>query len=143
MEVYVGMQPDGPYRRENSGKCIVERLSEHIIYGSNRNMTTDNWFTSLDLAATLKSHKLTLLGTIRKNKRQLPLQFVQGNRPVGSSMFAFRKDFTLVSFIPKKKKNVLLISGIHDDDAINKTSQKPEIIEWYNATNGGVDVVDQ
>ncbi|KAJ8929664.1 hypothetical protein NQ314_017624 [Rhamnusium bicolor] len=40
-------------------------------------------------------------------------------------------------------KKVLLISAIYDDDAINNTTKKPEIIEWYNSTKFGVDVVDQ
>lgn len=72
MEVYVGIQPDGPYKKDNSAKSVVERLCEPI-FGSNRNVTTDNWFTSFALANSLNSQKLTLLGTIRKNKRELPL----------------------------------------------------------------------
>lgn len=66
MEVYVGLQPDGSVRVNNSAKCVVERLCEHLV-GSSRNVTTDNWFTSMPLAVSLKSIKLTLLGTIREN----------------------------------------------------------------------------
>jgi len=34
-----------------------------------RNVTTDNFFTSVDLANQLKNKKLTLVGTMKQNKR--------------------------------------------------------------------------
>lgn len=77
-----------------------------------------------------------------KNKKQLPLEFVQNSgRPIGSSMFGISKDTTLASFI-KKKKNVLLISTMHFGDDINIRTSKPEIIKTYSDTKGGVDMVD-
>lgn len=143
MEVYVGLQPDGPYRQDNSAKCVVERLCQSI-YGSNRNVTTDNWFTSMPLADSLKDKKLTLLGTMRKNKREIPPEMTQDNgRPEGSSIFAFQEDRTLVSYVPKRKKNVLVLSTMHFTDDIDPNSNKPEMVMLYNMTKGGVDVVDK
>lgn len=143
MEVYVGRQPAGPYQSDSSAKSVVERLCQHIYY-SNRNVTTDNWFTSLELSESLRSKGLTLIGTIRKNKRELPLEFNQSsNRPVGSSMFGFGNGTTLVSYVPKRNKNVLLISTMHQGDNLNKDTGKPEIIHTYNETKSGVDVVDK
>lgn len=104
MEVYVGVQPNGPYNVSNSPSAVVERLCKPIS-GTKRNLTVDNWFTSKDLAdSLLKNHKLTLVGTLRKNKRQLPSEFILGKRPISSSMFGFQENCTLVSFIPKKTK---------------------------------------
>lgn len=76
MEVYVGTQPDGPYSVDNSGMSVVERLVEPIS-GTNRNVTVDNWFTSLPLCEKLLvDHHLTLVGTVRKNKKEIsPLIF--------------------------------------------------------------------
>lgn len=144
MEVYVGTQPEGPYRVGNSAQNVVERLCEHI-FQSKRNITTDNWFTSIPLAESLKSKGLTLLGTIRKNKKELPQEMVTRNasRPIGSSMFAFQESTTLVSYVPKKNKNVLLLSTMHFTDDIDPSNQKPEMISLYNSTKGGVDVVDK
>lgn len=143
IEVYVGEQPEGPFRKDNSGKSIVERLSEHI-YESGRNITVDNWFTSLPLAKSLKEKRLSILGTIRKNKKELPLDFVvRGSRPIGSSMFGFGEYCTLLSYLPKKNKNILLISSMHRDDVIDESCGKPEIIVDYNKSKGGVDVVDK
>lgn len=40
-----------------------------------RNLTVDNFFTSVDLALWLLARKTTIIGTIRKNKRDVPKAF--------------------------------------------------------------------
>lgn len=143
LEVYVGQQPEGPYKVSNSPNDIVERLC-NVIKGSARNVTLDNWFTSIPLVETLlKDFKLTVVGTIRKNKKELPLEFSCPTHPPGASVFGYTKQCTLVSYVPKKKKNVVLVSSLHHDDNIDDASGKPEIITDYNNTKGGVDVVDR
>lgn len=104
LEVYVGSQPEGPYAQDNSPSSVVQRLVEPLR-NSRRNVTCDNWFTSIPLVRNLYSdYKLTFLGTIRKNKREIPLELSNPvRRPIGTSMFAFDKTLTLVSYIPKKK----------------------------------------
>lgn len=145
MEVYVGKQPPGPYEHlKTDGLSIVDRLCQ-TISGTSRNVTTDNWFSSIPLCEKLiNEHRLTMIGTLRKNKPQLPKIFIEGKgRESPSSVFAFRKDCTVVSHIPKPKKNVIVISSMHDDDQIDEKTNKPEIILDYNRTKGGVDVVDK
>lgn len=111
---------------------------------SGRNLTIDNWFTSIPLVEKLhKDYRLTVIGTIRKNKAELPTEFSKPTHPPGGSMFGFSKNITLVSYIPKKNKNVLLVSSVHHDDKIDSASGKPEIILDYNQTKGGVDTVDR
>lgn len=48
LKVYVSTQPEGPYKCKNSGEDIVLRLVQPVE-GSNRNISADNWFTSLPL----------------------------------------------------------------------------------------------
>lgn len=138
--VYIGTQPDGPYSVDNSPAAVVQRLVEPIR-NSGRHLTCDNWFTSVPLVQTLLSdYNFTFLGTMRKNKRELPLEFSNpSGRPIGSSMFGFNKDMTIVSYIPKRNKNVLLISSLHHDDMIDAMTEKPEMIVDYNRSKGGVD----
>ena len=147
MEIYAGTQPTGPFCVDNSAKEVVKRLLTHVK-GSGRNVTVDNWFTSYPLAQELRQqYKMTLVGTIRKNKREIPAQFVATRgRSQFSSIFGHQKDVTLVSYIPKKNKNVTLLSTKHNDAAIDEDTgeqRKPKMITFYNKTKGGVDTVDQ
>ncbi|XP_059055006.1 piggyBac transposable element-derived protein 4-like [Achroia grisella] len=88
MEVYLGKQPDGPYQVDDSAVALVLRLSENI-YNTGRNITCDNFFTSIPLLDKLESqYKLTVIGTIRKNKRELPKEFTEvRGRAEKSSLF--------------------------------------------------------
>ena len=147
LEVYVGQQPPGPYKCDNDPRSIVLRLIQPIS-GTKRNLTCDNWFTSFKLINELvNEYKITYVGTIKKNKRELPLEFVNTRaRPVYSSVFGFQEKVTIVSYIPKKYKNVILASSLHHDDRIDPSTEpqcKPEIITFYNQTKGGVDTLDK
>ena len=149
MEVYAGKQPDGPFKVDNSSFAVVTRLISEIS-GSGRNVTFDNWYTTYPLVVSLlHDHKLSAVGTLRKNKREIPDEFLSvKNRAACDSMFGFGDNVTLVSYVPqtKQKKNVVLFSSMHHDDKIDPESgemKKPEIITFYNSTKGGVDMVDQ
>lgn len=144
MEVYVGTQPDGPLQCSNKPTDVVIRLCEWIS-GSGRNATTDNWYSSCQLITTLlDGHNLTSVGTLRKNKTQIPPSFcVTRGREVKSCLFGFQNNMTLVSCIPKKGKNVLLLSSMHQDTKVDESSGKPDIILDYNAKKSGVDIVDK
>lgn len=146
LEIYAGKQPDGPYKISNSGYDVVNRLASQIE-GSRRNITMDNWFTSIPLAETLLEKKITVIGTLRSNKREIPLQFRKfTKRELYSSIFAFRENMTLVSYASKKNKNVLALSTMHYGNDIDPSSgeqKKPDIITLYNVTKGGVDKVDE
>lgn len=127
------------------GEFYVKKLSQ-TIHGSNRNITCDNWFTSIPLAKSLlqKPYNLTLVGTIRSNKREIPeLLKNSRSRPVGSSMFCFDGPLTLVSYKPKPAKMVYLLSSCNENAVINDSSGKPDMILFYNQTKGGVDSFDQ
>jgi len=70
-----------------------------------RNVITENFFTSVDLADQLKNKELTLVGTVKQNKREITQEFKPARqRDANSSMFGFTKDLTLVSYVPKKNK---------------------------------------
>ena len=113
------------------------------VANSNRNITGDNWFSSVELVDELKRNGLTYVGTLRKNKREIPQPLLPTKQDEEqTAKFCFTKDKTLVSFVPKKGKYVLLISSMHHTKHIEE-SGKPEIIELYNTTKSGVDSLDQ
>jgi len=50
----------------------------------------------------------------------------------------------MLSYVPKLKKNVLVVSSQQDQPDISQRSdQKPEVILAYNDDKGGEDVVDK
>jgi hypothetical protein len=133
MEIYAGKQPEGPFRVQNSGKCVVERLVQPIA-GSGRNVTVDNWFCSIPLCLDLQNnHRLTLIGTLRQDKREIPPPFRHcKEREVGSNYFGFKPECTMVSYKAKPNKTVVLLSSMHDNDMVDndeesRTFGKPHI----------------
>lgn len=67
----------------------VLRLVEPIA-NSNRNVTGDNWFASLELVGELKKLGLTYVGTMRENKREIPPQFKPNKKyEVDKCLFGF------------------------------------------------------
>lgn len=127
------------------GEFYVKELSKPV-HGSCRNITCDNWFTSIPLAKSLlqEPYKLTIVGTVRSNKREIPEELKNSrSRPVGTSIFCFDGPLTLVSYKPKPAKMVYLLSSCDEDATINEATGKPEMIIYYNQTKGGVDTLDQ
>ena len=78
------------------------------VSGTSRNITTDNYYTSIPLAIELKSRKLTLVGTMKKKKACIPPSFL-AKADEGTVQYAFdhTKNFTLLSVAPKKTKGCL------------------------------------
>lgn len=148
LEVFIPNQNKGPFFVSTSTRDVVNRMVSHIA-GIGRKITCDNYFTSIPLAQDLIEKRLTLVGTIRKNKSEIPLELLtedKGNKwPENSSMFDFTLNETLVFYKASNKKFVVLLSTLHDDDEIDESSgdaYKPSIITFYNKNKCGVDVSD-
>uniref|UniRef100_A0A1B6MC64 PiggyBac transposable element-derived protein domain-containing protein n=1 Tax=Graphocephala atropunctata TaxID=36148 RepID=A0A1B6MC64_9HEMI len=114
------------------------------VEGSNRNVTGDNWFSSIQLVQQLKERGLTYVGTVRKDKVEVPPEFKPNpQRGVKSSIYGFTEDITLMSYVPKEQKAVIMVSSMHHGATDDSETGKPEIIALYNNTKGGVDSLDQ
>ena len=137
-EIYCGKR-DGVTIEKNQGENVVLRLlSKHMLQGLN--VTCDNFFTTFSLAQKLLAKKMTLVGTVRKNRRELPIftQLVALQRE-----YMHCKKVTLLNYSPKKNKNVVLFSTMHAfSPASFEMTDRPEIICYYNKTKGGVDSLD-
>lgn len=147
-EVYTGKRTD-PVRRQTNemtvGAKTVMRLVEPYT-GKGRNVTVDNFFTDNLVTERLRQKKTTLVGTVRRDKKFLPTTFAQKKAlQVFESNFAFQEHRALCSYQGHKPKNVILMSTMHDDDAvdINHPKKKPEMVLFYNETKGGVDTCDK
>ena len=128
------------------GEHVVMKLSTHL-YGSGRNITCDNFFTSLQLSRRLQTKQLSLVGTIRAHRREIPIP-MRGyrGRELYSSLFAYtiEDSVQLVSYKAKTSKAVLLLSSEHKTpDISDDQKKKPDVVLFYNSTKGGVDSVDE
>jgi len=136
---------DGSATQRQSPTSIVMDLCRHIL-GSRRNVTFDRYYINIDMVEDLvKKHNITVIGTINSNRVHVPeeLKSVVG-REVLSTKFAWSEALMLLSYVPKPKKNVLLLSTQHDQpDISQRADRKPEVILAYNEGKGGVDIVDK
>lgn len=145
--IYTGKDSDGVGLTEEERKkpVTVQSLTRlcKVIEGTNRNVTADNWFSSMDGVEELGKMKLTYVGTIRRDKRAIPEEFqANKDRPVVSTLYGFRGEVAILSFVPKKNRSVCLVSTFHDKIETNQTKKKPEMISFYNETKIGVDILD-
>ncbi|KAJ8333447.1 hypothetical protein SKAU_G00414550 [Synaphobranchus kaupii] len=143
MQVYTGKQ-EGARPEVNQGRRVVLELTEEL-QGYGHTVTCDNFFTSYALVEELLKRKMALVGTIRRNKPELPPNLLQTRqRAILSSVFTFTKSHTAVSYVPKRGKNVLLLSTKHREPSVSEAEhQKPTIILDYNSCKGGVDNLDK
>lgn len=142
LQVYLGKT--GNTAEKNQGQRVVMDLVECL--GTGYGITTDNFFTSMPLADSLIQKQLSLCGTLRQNKACIPHELLPSKeRPPYSSIFAFSKMHTLVSYAPAKNKAVVLLSTEHHDNSISgeQTNYKPDMVLHYNKTKGAVDTTDK
>jgi len=101
MQVCIGKDA-GSAQETNQGTRVVLDLADDIET-SGRNITCANFFTNLSLARKLLQKKLTLVGTMRNNKPELPAECtVAKGRNMMSTVFGFRQDAVIPSYCPKK-----------------------------------------
>ena len=84
---------------------------------------------------------------MRKSKSDIkPELLPKKDSEVYSSEFAFRKDVMMVSYVPRQKKAVSLLSTKYSDASIDESigdKQKPSVVTFYNGTKGGLDTADK
>ena len=145
LQMYTG-KDDATDQTVSLGERVVHHLTSPL-WGSGRNVTTDNFFTCIRLARFLKNKRMTLVGTMKANRREIPNEMKhKSDRALYSSTFAFNaEDNTcLVSYKSKTNKTVIALSSQHASTEIaSSPKQKPVIIEYYNSTKGGCDAADQ
>ncbi|XP_071052585.1 piggyBac transposable element-derived protein 4-like [Onthophagus taurus] len=76
---------------ESVPSYYVRKLSEPI-HNTHRNITCDNWFTSVEICNKMKKNfNISMVGTLRKNKRQIPESFKR-NVSIGAARMKKRPD---------------------------------------------------
>ena len=137
-----------PYMGKDETRCsiplsefVTRKLAEPYLQRG-RNITTDNFFTSIPLAKKLLAQKTTLVGTIRSNKRELPksVKEKKDKMTLFSSDLYKSENCTLTVYRSKPKVKVPLLSTKHTGVRIEDNYKRvPETIAFYNKTKYDVD----
>ena len=139
MQVYTG-KPTRGGPEKNQGMRVVPDVTSGLM---GHNVTCDNLFTSYELSQQLLKRKITMVGTVRKNKPELQLHSTR-RRDVFSSKFTFHPITTLVSDLPKRNKNVVLLSILRKTaEFSDREDRKPALILDYTHNKGGVANLDK
>lgn len=116
------------------------------VFKKGYHVTCDNFFTSLPLARKLLVEKCSLLGTMRQNRRELPLEIRQKHDLFATTVLKTEDNITLTSYQCKKSRSVLLLNSLHNNVMIpseQNPKKKPDTILFYNKNKVAVDVIDQ
>ena len=120
---------------------VLTLMQPHLDKG--RNVTTDNFFTSLRLAKQLLARKTTLVGTMRKDKRELPHRPEESTPELYSSQLWRHEKAIHTMYQGKKDITVNVLSTQHNHVEITSVKKRPDTVAYYNVTKVGVDILDQ
>ena len=141
--VYTGSQTlENKTTDEPFSQSLTLKLTEPFT-NENRNVTCDNWFTSVPLAKKLLEKKTTLLGTIRSNRKFIPKEAKSNEGRSKKSVKYYKKsDMILCSYMDKGNQPVLLLTTMHGEVSKEGEDKQPQIVRDYNATKSGTDNMD-
>lgn len=123
---------------------VVHTLVQHL-YNKCYNLTTDNFFTSIQLAYELREKKTSLVGTLRASSKGLPTQLSEKKLDLHKTAFVYNgKENTMIAkYQCKKTKSVYVLSTMHVNPGIDSgIKSKPHVIKFYNTEKCAVDTVD-
>lgn len=111
---------------------------------TNRNLTGDNWFTSSTLADRLLRANTTYVGTIRRNRRDVPpVARSVVNRQRGDTKVYVSGTQLLCSYWDKGTQPVLLLDTFAPRCEIPPVGEKSSTVMFYNKTKCAVDDMDK
>jgi hypothetical protein len=139
--------------QEAGGDGLSARVVKKLLVGyqnKGHHVYMDNFYSSPDLFDTLQSEGIGACGTVRANRKGLPVEF-KAKMKKGDPIRYQRRDALLAcQFFDKKC--VQGLSTIHTADNMNKRVRckggareviKPKLIDDYNSYMGGTDKMDQ
>ena len=124
---------------------IVFLLMDPLL-GKGYHLHTDNFYTSSTLADKLVDCETDTVGTVRVTRKDVPAKIKDTKLKKGEIVAAYRKKSVLLKW--KDKKDVYVLSTLHDDSMVNvksrrgKEKSKPKAVADYNSNMGGVDLSD-
>ena len=145
-----------PYLGKDETRPATQRLSESVVIklvepylSKGRNITTDNFFTSIHLATQLRKKKTSRVGALNKIRKEVPplVKTLQQSRYFSKLLQTKNENnqaTMLTVYQRKQKKNVCILSTFYSSVMVDRTTKKkPETVTFYNKTKCDVDIADQ
>ena len=131
-------------------KVVVGFMKKGNLLGKGHHVYMDNYYSSPDLFLELHNKECFACGTCRKNRKNLP-KAVPAVKLKWKGYCVFRRDGPLLCLKWQEKKDVLMLSTIHEAifvetgkvDRVGNKIEKPEAVYYYCSRMGGVDLSDQ
>ena len=109
------------------GEHVILRLTEPYRK-TDRNVTTDNFFMSVNLAKTLRQKRISFVGTVNRIRKEIPQDIKKMKKDLYATKVFKHDGCTLTVYQAKTTKKVLLLSTMHatvDSGPTKNLSLKP------------------
>ena len=149
--LYTGKEEKRPADLPLGTHVVIDLLKD--LVGKGHHVYFDNFYTSPQLCKTLLTQGFGSCGTVRLDRKDIPLSFKR--KAVQFGQVVYYTDGPLLGLKWMDKRIVSLLTTIHDETMITKTRrikgapqgqqviQKPQGIDEYNKYMGGVDKAGQ
>jgi hypothetical protein len=143
-----------PYLGKDYTRAANTDMATHVVmdlvkpyYKGGYNITCDNFFTSAKLADELRKEKCSMVGTVRKHRKELPRQLQAMEKSLSRYETKFlvcpERSLSLTVYKCKPTKAVCLLSTLHRSCGYGNPPKKlPDVVYFYNNTKYGVDIFD-
>ncbi|CAF1325070.1 unnamed protein product [Adineta steineri] len=145
--IYTGR--DTKYREKYNDLPLSSRMVMTLVedyLGLGHCIVMDNYYSSPQLFLELVKRKTDAVGTVRSNRKSLPLDFRNSKLKKNERIARYYKKVMALKWLDKKYVHIL--STYHENNTtivLKRQTQveKPICIHEYNDTMGGVDMADQ
>ena len=132
-------------------RLVVGLLHHSNLLNDGRHVYMDNYYSSPELMMELFHQKTFSAGTVRANRKGLPLGVTENKKKLKKGEVVFRRNGPLLALAWCDKRSVYMISTIHAANMVStgavdhkeRLIEKPEPIYYYVKLMGGVDLGDQ
>ncbi|CAM1329793.1 PGBD5 (predicted) [Pycnogonum litorale] len=146
IEVYTGKVSDQRTDQSLTEQIVMRLIHKYLDQGYKVFM--DNYYTSPALFDNLLVQETTAVGTLRKNRKEVPKKVLGSKLKKGQHVF--RRRGQLVALRWRDKRDVLMLSTCHTNATTSvrvrrqeELIQKPQVVVDYNLGKKGVDYSDQ
>ncbi|XP_025407126.1 piggyBac transposable element-derived protein 4-like, partial [Sipha flava] len=125
---------------------IVTKLMQNYL-GKGHTLYMDNFYNSVQLVQHLYNNKITVVGTLRKNRKDNPKEVLNSKLNKGEVSHAQKGNIHVIKW--RNMRDVSMISSKHKLDFENvidkfgRSKFKPNMVVDYNSKMSGIDRIDQ